>query len=68
MFAIILVAGCDSSATATPAPTQAQAEAAKQLQGPIKAKGGGGMMPPPEVPKPGEHVGLPPPGNKAGGG
>jgi len=49
---------------------QRQDAATKQggASGSVKAKNGGGVMPEPEAPKPGEHIGPPGAGGKATGG
>jgi len=62
--------GCGSGMVndKNPPLTPAQAEAGKAVQGPIKAAHGGGSAPEPEMAKPGDKVGAPGPGPKAGGG
>lgn len=67
----IVCSSCGLDAgTAKEGLTPQQLEEAKTKQkgvGGVKAQMGGGVMPAPEIPKPGEHVGPPPSGGKAGG-
>jgi len=61
-------AGLTDSQKAAQAAARDPANLKQQGAGGVKARGGGGLVGPPEDAKPGEHVGPPPAGGKAGGG
>ena len=58
------------SSTQAPLTTQQQKEDAGLKMGvnPVKAKSGGGLVPQPKENTPGEHIGMPDAGTKAGAG
>jgi hypothetical protein len=77
-IALLLLCAAISSCTGgavngtgeAPLTADQKAAAAQKQGGPggIKAKEGGGVMPDPIPPKPGEHVGAPDAGGKSSGG